>query len=420
MEFFQQLGAVIEDRWRAVSYNEERFPTIAAAALREADAVSQVDPWDVIRWLHRTPQIPTQFDLPALFGNPPVTLFFGPRFFIDLYYWLDGTTDIHRHSFSGAFQVLRGASVHGEYRFDLEEEVNPHFLIGKTVLKEVKILQQGEIQEIHAGDRYIHSLFHLDRPSVSLVVRTPTTPYATPLYSYRPPHFAVNAKFQEPITTRRLQSVNLLLRMHHPEADAMIHDLLAESDLQFAFQLLTLLYDQVVAGNPLGAAVGQSVFDRYLDTARQRHGVRADLILQVLTHQESLDAIAMRRSQITDADHRFFLALLMNVGDRQQLLALIRQQYPDEDPVDRVLDWMDELGNTRALGSREATVLGLPALDEPALCVFGSLLRGESEAETLACLQAEMGGDTAENTQQARELIELFRASPLFRRILSA
>jgi hypothetical protein len=35
---------------------------------------------------------------------------------IEALFWVDGTTSIHQHSFSGAFQVLAGKSIHSRYR----------------------------------------------------------------------------------------------------------------------------------------------------------------------------------------------------------------------------------------------------------------------------------------------------------------
>ena len=51
--------------------------------------------------MHRAQALPEQMDVEAAFGNPPVTLFAGLRFHIDVYFWLDGTTEIHQHAFAG-------------------------------------------------------------------------------------------------------------------------------------------------------------------------------------------------------------------------------------------------------------------------------------------------------------------------------
>ena len=99
----------------------------------------------------------------------------GRGFYIDVLFWLDGTTNIHQHGFWGAFQVLAGSSVHCRFGFDLAEEINHRLRIGKLRLLETELLGLGAIRKILGGELFIHSLFHLDRPSVSIVIRCPAT-----------------------------------------------------------------------------------------------------------------------------------------------------------------------------------------------------------------------------------------------------
>src|SRR6266496_2769412 len=187
MRPFVELGALVEERWRERNYNEDLFPDIAAQALLESNLTEQVDPWEIIRWVHTTPELPRQQDRKAKFGNPPITLFTGARFYIDVYYWLDGTTDIHQHSFSGAFQVLLGSSVHSHYRFEKDREINPYFLTGKVELQDVCLLKKGNIREIRPGPNFIHSLFHLERPSATITIRSNHAPHDPIQYSYLKP-----------------------------------------------------------------------------------------------------------------------------------------------------------------------------------------------------------------------------------------
>src|SRR5207247_11468909 len=88
-------------------------------------------------------------------------------FYIDIYFWLDGTTDKHQHAFAGAFQVLLGSSIHSHYRFAVEKRINPHFSIGRLSINDVELLSAGDIKRIIPGSNYIHSLFHIDRNSAT-------------------------------------------------------------------------------------------------------------------------------------------------------------------------------------------------------------------------------------------------------------
>src|SRR5215211_7153732 len=160
---------------------------------------SRLDPWDVIRWVNDTTELPEQPDIQGAFGQPPITLFNGHRFYIDVYYWLDGTTAIHQHAFCGAFQVLQGSSILSQYDFFEKRRINPHFLTGDIRLRSVELLRGGDVRQILPSREYIHSLFHLERPSVTLIIRTRHSPSGAPQYSYLKPYFATDPYFRSSI-----------------------------------------------------------------------------------------------------------------------------------------------------------------------------------------------------------------------------
>lgn len=422
MQPFQELGALVERRWREQNYDHGVFPDIAAQALLESDLTAQVDPWEIIRWVHTTPMLPRQQDRKGIFGNPPITLFVGSRFYIDVYYWLDGTTSIHQHSFSGAFQVLLGSSVHSSYRFEKQREINPHFLIGKTFLDDVSLLTKGNIRTIRSGSSFIHGLFHLERPSATITVRSNHAPHDPVQYSYLKPYIAIDPFFEEDSLSKKVQTVSLLLSMNHPEADSFINDLLDAADFQTTFAVLTTAYS-FLGSNELEELfqVSTSVdrFQAMLERARRKHGEIADLLPPVFEEQHRQKDVAKRRGMIEGEDHRFFLALLLNVPERRLVLDLIKQRFPNADPVDLALDWISELASIRIFGSPEPNVLGLKDFETSHLFVFEALLRGLSDedikvqaAAELSCLQDPQVG--------VEEATKSVRALPLFKSIFAS
>jgi hypothetical protein len=423
MQIFADLGALIEQRWRDQNYDEDVFPDIAAEALAEAAPDKHVSPWEIIRWVFDSTHIPAQQDLPGRFGNPPITLFSGPRFHIDIYFWLDGTTSVHQHAFCGAFQVLAGSSIHSHYSFAERRQINEHFLIGEMTLEKVELLEQGMIKQILPGKRYIHSLFHLDRPSATICVRTYHTSSGSPQYNYVRPSFAIDPFFSEPLTVKQTQSAALLLNMEHPEAVEMINDLLTRADFQTTFTLLDLARGYL-SGKPLenafGLSTGEDQFQKLMATARQRHGELTDLIPPVFEESKRQSNLIHRRGQITSSEHRFFLALLLNVPGRARALEMVAQRFPARDPVETVMDWMEELSNTKMWGSSEANVLGIENLDEDYLFVFESMLRGRSFEQTMATLAAESSAEFAdEQKDRFAELYNSISDSLLFKSIFS-
>src|SRR4029079_15534525 len=336
-------------------------------ALSESNLPAQVDPWEIIRWVQSADSLPDQKDAEGRFGDPPITLYSGPRFYVDVYFWLDGTTSIHQHAFTGAFQVLLGSSIHSRYSFKEKQIINEHFSVGDIKLEEVQLLQKTDVRLIKPGRDFIHSLFHLDRPSATITVRTVGTPSAAVQWDYRKPYFATNPFFNNQVMAKKLQTIGLLLGMKHKDADAMIGDLICSSDFHTAYLVLeTFFYG--VKGNQMdslfGLSTGNDRFQTILLRAREVHGELIDLVLPVLEEQVRLQDIVMRRSTITSEEHRFFLALLLNVPDREKVLELVKQRYPETDPVEKILDWVEELSQTRVLGSKEPNALGIDGFDD--------------------------------------------------------
>lgn len=422
MEEFQKLGALVERRWKDQNYNEQLFPDIAAQVLVEADLPARVDPWEIIRWVHTTTTLPEQHDLEGRFGNPPVTLFSGPRFYIDIYYWLDGTTSIHQHAFTGAFQVLLGSSIHSSYTFREDGVINEHFSVGELALNDVQLLKQHDVRTIKPGRQFIHSLFHLDRPSATITIRTASTPSAAVQYEYRKPYFALNPFFRNASMMKKQQTVGLLLGMKHKDADAMIGDLVCASDFHTAYFVLAETFHHLKSNQMdalFGLSTSQDRFNLILERCRSVHGEITDRVLPVVEEQERQHNIILRRASITGEDHRFFLALLLNVPSREKILQLVKQRFPERDPVETILDWVQELSRTRVLGSREANVLGLEGFDEFDNFVFEELLRGHGSQDIKKNAAREYPNEQANRlTERVEGISEKLRNAQLFKSIL--
>jgi len=144
------------------------------------------------------------------------------------------------------------------------------------------------------------------------------------------------------------------------------------------------------------------------------------LILPVLEEQTRQTSIIERRGTITTDAHRFFLALLLNVPSRQKILELVKQRYPAQDPVETVLDWVEELGRTRVLGSKETNALGMPEFDDSHVFVLECLLQGLNADEIKTKAVSQYPPEQAENLiTQIPALTDLLRASALFKSLLA-
>ncbi|MDI1242230.1 MAG: hypothetical protein PSX80_09955 [bacterium] len=395
MELFNRLGDEIELQWRDANYDELQLPAIARSQLAEHDLPSKLTPWDVLEWAMAMPELPPQADPNSNFGDPPITVYSGSRFHIDVYFWFTGTTAIHQHAFSGAFQVLAGSSIHSWYEFLADDYVNVFMEYGRMELKLCEILEVGAVQEINAGRGYIHSLFHLDDPSVTIVVRTRKSPMFLPQYSYHKPHLALDPFYVQDSMTKKVQSVVAMLKAKRPDADAKIGELLANSDIQQTFHLLQNLRS-MLRSDKVKQMFNVENFDQRFDAlfsiSKARHGARAERLLDVFEFQDKLVSIVNRRDYVTDPALRFFLAVLLNVTGRENIYNLIKQRYPDADPQDKVLDWTFDLANTRVMGVDPPNALGIEGFGDIDIVIFEDILNGKDAAAISDSLKQQGAG----------------------------
>lgn len=422
MELFQTLGAEIERLWLDKNYDETVFPEIAANSLREAGLPEKISAWDVIDWTLNQTQLPVQQDVYGKFADPPITIYNAPRFHIDVYFWLEGTTAIHQHSFCGAFQVLHGSSLHSWYDFERSESINTFTEIGEINLKLCELLSIGDVQPIWAGKQYIHGLFHLEQPSATIVVRTHKSPMFLPQYSYHKPFLAIDPFFEEPNSLKKIQSITALIRSRHPDTDKFIANLLENSDFQTSFQILSTVRHYLQSNQidqMFNLDAPQNRFDALIEVVKKRHGERANVFPKVFAHQAKVDEIVKRRSYITEPEHRFFLALLMNVEGRERIFSLVKQRFPDHEPIDKVLDWTYDLAQTRVVGLNIPNAVGIEGFGDLDLFILESLLKDMPDEEAENALESEykmeINEDVRENLNNKREQI---RQSIIFEPLL--
>jgi hypothetical protein len=405
MEFFAQLGALVEARFREHNFDEASFPEVALESLRELPPSEHLDYPALIRWALSAPRLPPQ-DLSSGFGEPPLTLYVGRRFYIEALFWLDGTTSIHQHAFSGAFHVLAGASLHSRYAFQPRERINSRLLVGDISLVDVTYLKQGDSLPIRSGrSGLVHSLFHLEQPSVTIVIRTPLEPDALPQYRLRRPSLAQASFTRDEKTTRQLQLLEVLRNLGHPDYLPLARGLLTEADFETAFVVLDHLNPHLEAAQ----------LTELMALVHKRHGALARVLPPVLEEERRQAALIGRRRAVKQGDHRFFLALLLNLPHRQAILEQVRLRYGG-DPIEWCVRCVEEMANLPATVPDEPNVLGF-RMSEVGLLVLRGLIERRSFDEVKAWLLEEgyEAEDIQERENELRALYEGLRELYLFR-----
>jgi hypothetical protein len=376
-------------------------------ALAELPPAGNVSLDEIFDLACRADRLPDQLDR-GEFGQPPVTVFSTPRFYVSVLFWLTGTTAIHDHSFDGAFHVLHGGSLHTTFRWDASEIVSEQMQIGALREERIERLSAGDSRPIRSGGGMIHSLFHLEEPSATVVIRTPRASVARPQYCYWHPGIACCAEYQEAEIKRRVALMHVVYRAQPERFAERCLRWFTSADSVTAFLALRSCL----------ALASPEEADAILTEAEQRRPALAGHVRAVLEELRRETAIIRRRTTVKEPELRFFLAVLLNVRGREAALRTIKERFAERDPVDAVLGWVDALARTPAPGGKEGSALGFE-LDDVVRAVLRGLLRGETEAELEAAVAALAKRPlTGDERGELGELVTALRGSELFRRVL--
>ena len=329
--YFSELGRAVYDKWKAKDFSLIEFPMIAQQALEKKPPARHVD---LDQLLHNFLLDDNQpFQTTSGFGQPELIVYDSPKFYIQILFWLDGTTDIHQHGFSGAFHVLAGSSIHSRFDFTNVTPITPHFRIGDVTLQETHLLDTGRTVPIHSGPGFIHSLFHLETPSVTVVIRTHSDPGTDPQFTYLPPHVALDPAKHDSLTTRRKQLLDVLEQTGDENYAPLVIKMLNGLDFERGFFILQ---------NCIATLRHLGVWEKAWGIFSRKHGKLALAVAPTLNEIIRRDGIAALRASFEDVEHRFFLALLLNVGSRAEILRLISSRM-DEDPLRAIARWAGEI-----------------------------------------------------------------------------
>ena len=330
--FFTDMGRNILNRWKRENFSLEAFPGIAHAALQKHPPARQVDLAAFLREFLLDDEQPIQTDSP--FGEPEIVVYSHPRFYIQLLFWLDGTTAIHQHEFSGAFHVMQGSSIHSHYEFEGGESVTPYLRVGNVRLKKIELLTSGRTVPIISGRQNIHSLFHLDSPSITVVIRTQHDPGTGPQFNYLPPHLAIDPHHGDSLLNRRQQLLDVLEQVEDPGYAGLVMAMVTDLDFERGFYLLR---------HCMGHLQSLGEWDSAIRAFEKKHKALAGGVQATLSEEVRRSAIKEMRSMIIEPEHRFFLALLMNAPTRADLFSLVTQRFPKQSPATIVGRWAQEL-----------------------------------------------------------------------------
>jgi hypothetical protein len=309
---------MVSERWDRLGRKAHLLSDAAVPALEELPPGPHVGAIPVLDWAVGSPDIPVeQSSRSDTFGQPPLVMYQEADFFIQALVWIDGTTDIHQHSFDGAFAVAEGSSLHVPYAYELAEPAAGNRIVAAVLkIEDAELLRPGLVRPISAGFGFIHALFHLEKPTVTIVVRNTSSGLPHPQYMYLRSGLGFDTLGQDRLMVKRLQSLAALHRLDPAHANGELAHVVAEAEPWLA--LLALRGAALRTG--WSAEMGE-----LCALLAPRLGAAGPLVEPALIDEVRIRRVLARRGILSERHHRVFLALLANLPTEAGVERIVAQ-----------------------------------------------------------------------------------------------
>ncbi len=364
-----ELGRAIDEAWRAAGHRDEELASIAESELHRR--VVEVSTEELISELMMSDELPLQtLDRGDSFGEPPFSVYESDDLVVQILFWFDGSVVIHEHAFTGAFQVLAGGSLHTTFSFEEEHIYSPRLKVGRLCQLAVERLTRGDVRPILPQGGTLHRLFHVEHPSISLVVRSRGLTALRPQLTALAPGLAIDTFHRPPITMRRRMLALRLLDAGAPHGLEGVLKEIERTDVWAATSLVLRLGSR--PGEERRAAI---------DRLTSVHGGRLSIAEEVMSRARVIGNLAARRAKVRQLDQRYLLALLLNAPDRASYLKLAASQAAD--PIEWTVTTLRALSQQALATGDDESGLGVD-MDDTTLYALGALLSGQTEAELVS------------------------------------
>jgi hypothetical protein len=383
-----RIAEQVDSGWAAAAYRPDAFAELAAQALEEHEPPGFTD---LAEAMSRGLALPKQRRMDQSFGQPALTLHYDQRFVVEALCWHTGSPAIHHHSFCGAFRVMTGRSVHSRYRFTERGRVAATIRVGDLELLDVAVLDRASVTQIPAGPALIHSAFHLDNPSMTVIVRTHDN--GSPEYTYLPPGVAYEPAARSETLHKQLQLLDTLNTSGHPSYRQCVESMLATSDVYEGLEVLLRVHNHGLAEQEL-----EQLTSGYLN----RHGPGVDCLIPAVREQQRRSQLLGLRATVHDADTRFALACLLNAFDRTSFSRQFTRQAISADSGDVLAGCLRQ-------------VLGMSAEMDPILLLASTAMLAGVQAGAFSSWMATRTGESLghEHAQLLDKLYRQLVESPL-------
>ncbi len=163
---FDEILELIDKKWLNQNYKNDLLPGICMEVFESFNLHESID-----SILSSKPIDPLLNCRPHP-ANGVITLAETPSLNLYLHFWFEDIGTPHHHAWHGFFMNLKGSVLHSVYEYKTKEVFGPNLNFGEVSTKKTELLLPGDRLPVYPGKKYIHGLWHIDSPCISLSVRS--------------------------------------------------------------------------------------------------------------------------------------------------------------------------------------------------------------------------------------------------------
>jgi hypothetical protein len=296
---------------------------------------------------------------------------------------------------------MDGSSLHSCYSFVPQRVVNSRLSIGALSRVSAELLQRGSVRPIIPGPKGAHALFHLERPSTSLVVRTHSDQRAQPQFEYHWPFYAMDPFFTNEVLTRKCQLLTLAHQYDAAALPRIAAEYLQHQDFESVIRIL-LYMQRLNLDRPIMTDMAATVARRFGELGT---GLEA---LVTSGHRDYF--LYQLRQLVRDPERRLLLAFLLNRLTASEIMGIVASKYDSQTPQDLVSHWICALVG-QLLGI-EPTGLFVSAVS--------NLLQENDFHLAQVKTATEFGRSTASDLDSIGKLLHILAGSEFFKPMFAA
>ncbi|MBI4817792.1 MAG: hypothetical protein HY791_16140 [Deltaproteobacteria bacterium] len=394
MRAVEKLGVKLEAAFASNHLDESVFSRLAVEAL--AQARPELDAEAVLRSVLEGG---ASHEVGAIEGQLSIPLHRGHRFTVFGLFWLESSPRIVQNRAAGGLLLLQGSGIHADFRFEESRRVSSRLSFGSIRLESARTLGPGDVIPLRTDLARV--TFHLERPCFGLAVTLePASGHAVELF---PPTVAYASQPTDPRLEARIAGLRVLRAIEPGRALEASLKMVRSADLETVWRVLSSAKSE---------ELGVEGIRRLRDAFRDRFGGElADTVDRALLEARRRARIIQLRDGESDAELRFFLALILNLPSREPIDSSIRERFKDVAPRSKIDGWLEALSGVERIG--------IDLKDAMNRALLASLLDGRSDEQALDDLSESFSRSSVKRAQKRildhRARIRRTTLEPLFR-----